>query len=207
MTTIKSVVGTSHPDYANKTIHSLLDAQYGYKRLSRNLTDYEMNPNYYFSHGRKSDMSFSRINNGEWYITREGNRRTALAKIILFLDGNGSSMLHGVTLSDYMIDLQFMDEFEKLRTFIEENRLPYYVEPKRELIRKESDDNKIIEGFRTNIFFGNMKTREQKIIGQNEIGEVLKDIKRLHQNNWKGMVRRFIKAVIDEFNYLLRGNT
>ncbi|MBI5213218.1 MAG: hypothetical protein HY957_07595 [Nitrospirae bacterium] len=95
-----SVVGTSHPDYGNKTIRSLLDAQYGYKRLSLNLTAYDMNPNYYFSHERKSDMSFSRVNNGEWYITGEGNHRTALAKTILFLDGNGSSMLHGVTISD-----------------------------------------------------------------------------------------------------------
>ncbi|MBI5213219.1 MAG: hypothetical protein HY957_07600 [Nitrospirae bacterium] len=89
-----------------------------------------------------------------------------------------------------------MDEFEKLRVFIEGNRLPYYVEPKRELIEEESYGNKIIKRFKTSIFFSDRKTQEQKIIGPNEIGKISKYLWRLHQNNWEGMVRRFIKAII-----------
>ena len=194
---VSSVVGTSHTDYVNKTILSLLDARCGYKRVSLNLTTYDMNSNYYFSSEGKSDMSFSRVNNGEWYITGEGNHRTALAKIVLFLDGNGSSILHGVTLSDYMVDWQFMEEFEKLRAFVEENRLPYYVEPKREQIEKDSCDNKIIRRFKTNIFFSNRKTQELKIIGPNEIGKLSEHIRKLHQNNFEGILRRLINAIID----------
>lgn len=107
---LTKVVGTTHPDYMNRTWGALKPVRgslFGdicntgvsyqpLKRAVRNVQLLKENPDYYFSKEKKETWSFYKIDD-EFYIS-EGNNRTVVARYFLSLN-EMPQIVHGVSIS------------------------------------------------------------------------------------------------------------
>ena len=96
---LEKVVGTSHPDYYNKTWGELLNLLYN--NSPRSKSNREMlsnNYKYYLDKEEKDTWTFVE-KNGEYYII-EGNHRTIIGRFFLNLN-NLSQIVHGVKIYQF----------------------------------------------------------------------------------------------------------
>lgn len=109
---IFSVVGTQHPDYAGLPRWSeLLDVG---KRMKNNLGLFKENPGYYYETSRKiPTMYYQGLANGKYYVGADGNHRTAIFKAASALS-EGDGVLHGVSITNYVVDLELIREYDAL---------------------------------------------------------------------------------------------
>ena len=107
------VVGTAHPDYIGATWIDMLKLG---KRMPLNLGLLLQNPIYYFESKKKEpDMHYTKIND-KIYISREGNHRTAIAKVLFYY--TGGAVLHGIDFEEYKIDFSLKENYEKLKDIL-----------------------------------------------------------------------------------------
>ena len=127
------VIGTEHIDYQGLSWLEFLERG---KRMDQNLALHAANPGYYRETGRKVPGMYYRSLDGlSWYVGADGNHRTCLARFDFH--GRGQTMLHGVTLSHTVADLELFVLYERLREVCLERRLGERIEPHRELLRRE----------------------------------------------------------------------
>lgn len=134
------VVGTQHPDYAEKTWLDLLNNG---KRMQLNLPLFQDNPDYYLETApKKPFMHYVSLDGGDVYIGDEGNHRTCIAKFFFFTQG--LTTLHGITLQDYRIDWTFKALCDELKATVEALKIPIYLNIQKKLIeRKDAADWKL----------------------------------------------------------------
>lgn len=127
------VVGTRHPDYANK---SWLDLLMNGRRMMVNLPLFQEKPEYYLETGAKEPyMHYRSIDGGDVYIGDEGNHRTCIARFNFFT--RGLTTLHGITLDDYRIDWVFKDICDRLKKTAVESGNPIQLTVERKLIDRQ----------------------------------------------------------------------
>ncbi|AQU82653.1 MULTISPECIES: hypothetical protein [unclassified Halomonas] len=108
---LSKVVGTTHPDYCDKTwgelkpipgtsegdfINNRDVAFQGLKRAVVNIQSLERNPDYYFSDEEKEHWSFYQI--GDEYYISTGNNRTVIGRLFLHLNEQ-EEVVHGVRVT------------------------------------------------------------------------------------------------------------
>jgi hypothetical protein len=121
---VQDVVGTAHPDYANKSWLWLLNNG---ERMNANLSLLATNPSYYLETSKKEpEMGFIEID-GKTYINSfirgKGNHRTCIARF--FLCYQELTVLHGVEKTTYLIDHHFKSLVEALEDTLTRKRIHY----------------------------------------------------------------------------------
>lgn len=107
------VVGTANQDYVGLTWVDMLKKG---KKMNANLSLLASNPDYYFEQKKKEPvMNYIGIND-EIYISREGNHRTAIAKVLFYHTGH--YMLHGIDYNEYGVDFNMIELFKDVKNLL-----------------------------------------------------------------------------------------
>jgi len=113
---IDSIVGTEHRDYHMKPWIWMI--AFG-KRMNFALQDYKKNPQYYFLKERQRRVSenlhYSTVNGKDFYISDDGNHRTAIAKFVLWQAKE--KYLYDVDVKYHNINYDFYDAYQELKSF------------------------------------------------------------------------------------------
>jgi len=84
--------------------------------MNANLSLLASNPDYYFEQKKKEPvMNYTRIND-EVYISREGNHRTIIAKVLFYHTGH--YMIHGIDYNEYGVDFNMIKLFENVKNLL-----------------------------------------------------------------------------------------
>lgn len=127
------VAGTRHPDYAGMSWGDFLRRG---KRMPANHALWERNPGYYLETGPKEPgMSYVSLDGLDWYVDDDGNHRTCIARFAFGAEGR--TMLHGVTLSDWRSDTEFVEAYRALEDLVRERRIGWNPQHKSTLVRRE----------------------------------------------------------------------
>lgn len=106
------VEGTTHPGCQKMTWGDFLRMG---KRMEDNLERMEDNPDYYLQDvPRSPGIFFRRVDGGPWFVTKDGKHRTCIAKALFLLWERTS--LHGVTLTEHVLDHESMRLAERLKS-------------------------------------------------------------------------------------------
>ncbi len=131
------IVGTKHPDYQGKTWLELLNRG---KRMHINLRLHKENPGYYLDQEHKTPtMSFVTLNGMDLYVDADGNHRTVIAKFDYHY--RSRTMLHGVEVAHYEIDMDLYRIYMAMQEWIEQRRYidPWRIAPHNKVIAREDD--------------------------------------------------------------------
>ncbi|WP_051940693.1 hypothetical protein [Stenoxybacter acetivorans] len=129
-----NVVGTIHDDYKNKSWLNLL--QNG-KRMHTNLPLLAENPGYYTQAGilRQPTMDFITTDGIHFYINNDGNHRTCLARFYFY--NLSLTHIHNIEINHYRIDEPFYYVYTRLKTIIQELKLPINLQPEHTRMKRE----------------------------------------------------------------------
>ena len=147
------IVGTDHESYKNKTwAWMFTNAQ----RISSNLREYEVDPNYYLQTVKKKDMVFQTLDGLDYYI-RQGNHRSAIARFDFHY--RGITTLHGVSIEDVRVDWPMFRLYREIVRKQEEHVLPWGLFRESELLSREDTAGWMLETYRIGI---RVKTPEKE---------------------------------------------
>lgn len=155
------VVGTRHEQYRGKTwLEFLMSGE----RMQPNLGLLNVSPGYYLQEvEREPAIHYLTTDGMDFYVGADGNHRTCLARF--FLEGQGDSMLRNVVVHHYKVDEAFHRLYRDICDFLEKNRLPILVEPKRKLIRRVDSF-----GWKVDIFDLALHWRDLRCNGEETLG-------------------------------------
>ena len=100
---LSSIVGTDHFSYGNK--ETWLSMLSNGKRIEKNLRSYLDKPNFFENHDKYNyphNLSYSTINDSDYYISGSGNHRTIIAKFVFAEQPN--KYLNGVNITYHKIN-------------------------------------------------------------------------------------------------------
>ena len=177
------VVGTARTDYVGAAWIDMLKLG---KRMPLNLGLLAENPIYYFESKKKEpDMHYTKIND-KIYISREGNHRTAIAKVLFYY--TGGAVLHGIDFQEYKIDFSLKENFEKLKEMLF-TKFPY-IEAKieRKTVKREDTAGWMKEYYDITISLINHKKCKTHSIKPKGLSTVLQKLSSL--TLWKRIFTR-----------------
>ncbi len=165
------VVGTAHPDYMGATWIDMLKIG---KRMPLNLGLLDKNPIYYFENRKKEpDMHYTKIND-KIYISREGNHRTAIAKVLFYYTGD--TILHGIDFQEYKIDFILKENFEKLKEMLFAKFPHIEAKIERKTVKREDTAGWMKEYYDVSIFLTNHKKHKTATIKPKDLNAVLQSL-------------------------------
>ncbi len=155
------VVGTQHPDYIGRTWREFLEQG---KHMPANHALWEGNPGYYRETApKKPGMAYVSLDGLDWFVGSAdgpllecGNHRTCIARFIFSTEGR--TTLHGVTLSDWRVDANFLAAYRAIESLIHTQHYGWRVKHKSVLVRREDTagwhldhfDNRAVVWFENN---------------------------------------------------------
>ncbi len=177
------VVGTAHPDYVGATWIDILKLG---KRMPLNLGLLAENPIYYFESKKKEpDMHYTKIND-KIYISREGNHRTAIAKVLFYYTGD--SILHGIDFQEYKIDFTLKENFEKLKDILFAKFPHIEAKIERKTVKREDTAGWMKEYYDISISLINHRKHKTHSIKPEDLSTVLQKLNSL--TLWKRIFKR-----------------
>ena len=183
------VIGTECPDYEGIAWIDMLKT--GWK-MPLNLRLLAQNPIYYFENKKKEpDMHYTKIND-KIYIAREGNHRTAIAKVLFYYTGD--TILHGIDFQEYKIDFNLKERFEKLKEILF-TKFPY-IEAKieRKTVKREDTAGWMREYYDISISLINHRKHKSIIIKADNLNSLIEELNRY--SFWK---RIFVRSKVLSF--------
>lgn len=185
---VSQVIGTEHPDYADKSWLNLL--QNG-RRMSINIPLLATNPNYYFETSPKIPPMYFKSVNGKLYIGGDGNHRTCIAKF--FFHYKNISQLGGVSIDEYVIDYDFKNICEECIAFIQKKRLPLRYEIIRQAVKREDIPGWMKEHFSLKAVITNFSNGARFEMDANNMNDFLIESENIFRR-WTGKYKMLWKG-------------
>ncbi|CBV43945.1 ribosome modulation factor [Halomonas elongata] len=166
------VVGTMHQQYQGKTWLQFL---LGGKRMQHNLQRLMDNPDYYLHPViRQPKIDFYTVDGLDYYVGSDGNHRTCLARF--FLDQEGKSQLHEVTVHHHHLDQAFLHVYHALQASIREHQVAKVIWPDRRLLGRDDTAGWKVDRFEPFLMCRDLDTGQEMELNQAQAHDMTLDL-------------------------------
>ncbi|WP_434986923.1 hypothetical protein [Vreelandella zhaodongensis] len=166
------VVGTMHHQYQGKTWLQFL---LGGKRMQHNLQRLMDNPGYYLHPvNRRPKIDYYTIDGLDYFVGSDGNHRTCLARF--FLDQEGKSQLHEVTVHHHHLDQAFFNVYRSLQGSIREHHVAKVIWPDRRLLGRDDTAGWKVDRFEPFLMCRDLETGQEMELNQEQALDMTLDL-------------------------------